>query len=214
MAFARDMSLVRRGLHKGEILGFNGHAPALALGLNRKPEHGRWLAILNLTLEKATTRDELNDYLNHIATDSPLQAQIGFSQSPEAVSSDLVGDFHAGTIDARATVVAADQHSPAPRAIVGGTSSIVGEKSVHIGDVSEQTRETLDNIEALLIEAGASGLEALHHVRVYYIDPADAEVILDHVNQRMPHLAGEVEMFHAPLCRPDLGVEIEGLADA
>ena len=115
---------------------------------------------------------------------------------------------------ARATVVAADRHSPAPRAIVGGTSSIVGEKSVHIGDVSEQTRETLDNIEALLIEAGASGLEALHHVRVYYIDPADAEVILDHVNQRMPHLAGEVEMFHAPLCRPDLGVEIEGLADA
>jgi enamine deaminase RidA (YjgF/YER057c/UK114 family) len=114
---------------------------------------------------------------------------------------------------ARATVVDADNQHPRARVIIGGTSSIVGEASVHIGDVPQQTRETLDNIDALVRAAGARGLDALHHVRVYYVDEADAPAVLNAVRRRLPHLREPIDMIHAPLCRPDLGVEIEGLAD-
>lgn len=115
---------------------------------------------------------------------------------------------------ARATVIAADDTTPHRRVIIGGTSSIVGEASVHIGDVSAQTHETLDNIEALLHAAGADGLDALHAVRVYHVDPDDGPGVLADVVARLPRLAGQIEVVNAPLCRRDLGVEIEGLADA
>ncbi|MEM7626678.1 MAG: pteridine-dependent deoxygenase like protein [Planctomycetota bacterium] len=115
---------------------------------------------------------------------------------------------------ARATVIAADERSPNRRVMIGGTSSIVGEASVHIGDLPAQTRETLDNIEALLHAAGASGLDALHAVRVYHVEEHDGPGILAEVLRRLPRLEGQIEMVHAPLCRRDLGVEIEGLADA
>ena len=115
---------------------------------------------------------------------------------------------------ARATLVADDARADRRRVLVGGTSSILGEDSVHVGNLAEQTRETLDNIEALLKEAGADGLEALHDVRVYHVQDHHGPAILELVEQRLPHLVGRVEMVHAPLCRPDLGVEIEGMADA
>ncbi len=63
------------------------------------------LAILNLRLQKATTRDEVNDYLRQIALDSPLQNQIDFTTSPDIVSSDLIGSRHAGVVDGEATIV-------------------------------------------------------------------------------------------------------------
>lgn len=122
---------------------------------------------------------------------------------------------------ARATVVAPatdhaadDPQGNLRRVLVGGTSSIVGEASVHVGDLAGQTRETLDNIDALLREAGADGLAALHDVRVYHVHEHDGPAILEQVNQRLAHLVDRIEMVHAPLCRPDLGVEIEGMADA
>lgn len=115
---------------------------------------------------------------------------------------------------ARATVVADNDQTEARRVLVGGTSSIVGEDSVHVGDLAGQTRETLDNIDALLREAGADGLAALHDVRVYHVHEQHGPAILEQVNQRLPHLVERIEMVHAPLCRADLGVEIEGMADA
>ncbi|RMG88662.1 MAG: glyceraldehyde-3-phosphate dehydrogenase [Candidatus Dadabacteria bacterium] len=63
------------------------------------------LAIMNLRLEKPTTREELNDYLRRIALDSPLQNQIDFTTSPDIVSSDLIGSRHAGVVDGEATIV-------------------------------------------------------------------------------------------------------------
>ena len=70
----------------------------------RVPTPNVSLAILNLELSSPTDRDGLNDYLLQIATDSPLQSQIGFTRSKEVVSSDLVGDHHAGTVDSVATI--------------------------------------------------------------------------------------------------------------
>ena len=75
----------------------------------RVPTPNVSLAILNLSLGKETTVEELNDYLRDISLDSPLQNQIDYTNSPEAVSSDFVGSSHAGVIDSISTIVADDR---------------------------------------------------------------------------------------------------------
>jgi len=74
----------------------------------RVPTPNVSMAILNLKLGKATTKDELNEYMRDVALHSPLQQQIDFSSSPEVVSSDFVGSRHACIFDAKATIVSAD----------------------------------------------------------------------------------------------------------
>ena len=69
----------------------------------RVPTPNVSMAILNLQLDNAVTADELNDYLRHIALHSPLQKQVDFTNSPEAVSSDFVGSRAAGIVDSLAT---------------------------------------------------------------------------------------------------------------
>ena len=71
----------------------------------RVPTPNVSMAILNLTLEKETTLDELNDYLRWVSLQSPLQRQIDYVSSPDAVSTDFVGARHASVIDAEATIV-------------------------------------------------------------------------------------------------------------
>jgi len=71
----------------------------------RVPTPNVSLAILNITLEKDTTLDELNSYLRWVSLHSPLQRQIDFISSPDAVSTDFVGSRHASVIDAEATIV-------------------------------------------------------------------------------------------------------------
>ena len=63
------------------------------------------MAILNLTLENATSKDELNEFLRDIALHSKLQNQISYTESPDAVSSDFVGTREAGVVDSNATIV-------------------------------------------------------------------------------------------------------------
>jgi glyceraldehyde 3-phosphate dehydrogenase len=70
----------------------------------RVPTPNVSMAILNLNLEKATTRDEVNEYLRQMAMHSELQKQIDFVQSLEVVSTDFVGSRHAGVVDAQATI--------------------------------------------------------------------------------------------------------------
>lgn len=71
----------------------------------RVPTPNVSLAILNLTLDKETSVDELNEYLRGISLNSPLQDQIDFTNSPEAVSTDMVGSSYAGVVDSLATIV-------------------------------------------------------------------------------------------------------------
>ena len=71
----------------------------------RVPTPNVSLAILNLTLNQETTVAELNDYLRDISLNSPLQNQIDFTNSPEAVSTDMVGSSYAGIVDSLATIV-------------------------------------------------------------------------------------------------------------
>ncbi len=63
------------------------------------------LAILNLTLERATTKAEVNDYLRRISLHSELRQQIDYVESPEVVSTDFVGSHRAGIVDGLATIV-------------------------------------------------------------------------------------------------------------
>lgn len=71
----------------------------------RVPTPNVSMAILNLTLGRATTTEELNEYMRKVALHSPLRKQIDYSNSPEVVSSDFVGSRHACIFDAQATIV-------------------------------------------------------------------------------------------------------------
>ena len=71
----------------------------------RVPTPNVSLAILNLTLKRPTTRDELNEYLRQCAMESALQDQLDWTGAPDVVSIDQVGNDHASVIDATATIV-------------------------------------------------------------------------------------------------------------
>jgi glyceraldehyde 3-phosphate dehydrogenase len=69
------------------------------------------LAILNLKLETATSKDELNSLLRNAALHGELVEQIQYSLSQELVSSDLVGNPCASIVDSPATIVSDDHKS-------------------------------------------------------------------------------------------------------
>lgn len=71
----------------------------------RVPTPNVSLAILNLNLERETTREELNGLLRDISLTSPLRTQIDYLESPEVVSTDFVGSNRAGIVDGLATIV-------------------------------------------------------------------------------------------------------------
>jgi glyceraldehyde 3-phosphate dehydrogenase len=69
------------------------------------------LAILNLKIESATSKDDLNSLLRNAALKGELVEQIQFSMSQELVSSDLVGNSCASIVDSPATIVSDDNKS-------------------------------------------------------------------------------------------------------
>lgn len=104
---------------------------------------------------------------------------------------------------------------------VSGTASIVGEQTQHLGDAVAQTHETLDNIAALisaenLARHGLPGLdislESLAMVRVYLKRSEDFAAVRAVCQSRL----GELPTVYvtADVCRPELLVEIEGIAVA
>lgn len=113
---------------------------------------------------------------------------------------------------ARATVSVLDGHR---MLLVGGTASVVGEESRHCGDVRAQVDEALTNIEAVIMSAGEpkrNALDRLTEVRLYVVREADAELVESLVRARSAD-GLRMETVLARLCRPELLVEIEGLAD-
>lgn len=124
---------------------------------------------------------------------------------------------------ARATSI--DDGSGGRRLMVGGTASIRGEDSLHVGDVREQTLETLRNLASLVRSACGAGeaegvadselsgwLSRFRELRVYRPRLTDSDAILDVLGR---HFAGvtRFELLQAELCRAELLVELEGLAD-
>ena len=75
----------------------------------RVPTPNVSLAIMSLQLGQDLSAEELNNFLRQKAFHSNLKEQIGFTNSPEVVSTDFVGDRHAGIIDSAATIVNNDK---------------------------------------------------------------------------------------------------------
>lgn len=71
----------------------------------RVPTPNVSMAILSLNLEKATSREEINEYLRDVSLHSELSKQIDYVDSSEVVSTDFVGSRYAGVVDAQATIV-------------------------------------------------------------------------------------------------------------
>jgi hypothetical protein len=119
---------------------------------------------------------------------------------------------------ARATVLAG-----AGLVLVGGTASIRGEDSLHGTSLPLQLRETLMNLASVVETAeakvvGATTLRSqeewlarYREVRVYYPRPGDAQV-LEALLHGTFGSGCRVEMRRADLCRAELLVEIEGVA--
>ncbi|MFI5170886.1 MAG: glyceraldehyde-3-phosphate dehydrogenase [Chitinophagales bacterium] len=69
------------------------------------------LAIMNLTLNKNVTIEEVNNVLKEASSFGQLVEQIDYSMSLEIVSSDCIGNSHAVIVDAPATIVSKDGSS-------------------------------------------------------------------------------------------------------
>jgi len=70
----------------------------------RVPTPNVSMAILSLNLKQDVTAEEVNEYLRDQALHSAVQKQIDWVNSPEVVSTDFVGNAHAGIVDAKATI--------------------------------------------------------------------------------------------------------------
>jgi chorismate lyase / 3-hydroxybenzoate synthase len=122
---------------------------------------------------------------------------------------------------ARATRVASppDGHG---RLLVAGTASIQGEQTRFPGDIEAQTLETFRNLDALIAAADAAPpaergqnagatQPAFTSMRAYVVRPGDARLVRSLLSARYPEV-DDVEYLQAALCRSDLLVEIEGVA--
>jgi glyceraldehyde 3-phosphate dehydrogenase len=124
-SYTNDQNLIDN-FHKGErrgrsaplnmVLSETGAATAVAKAFPklagkltgnsiRVPTPNVSMAILSLNLETATTKDEVNNYIQYASLFSDLQHQIDFTRSTEIVSSDLVGARATSIIDSTATIV-------------------------------------------------------------------------------------------------------------
>ena len=102
--------------------------------------------------------------------------------------------------------------------LIGGTASVVGEDSRHAGQFDAQLEETLLNLEALIQRAdgsspdGGTALHRLVDLRAYVTSPARTARVREVLANRCPR-ARNVAVALAQVCRPELLVEIEGIAE-
>lgn len=123
-SFTNDQNLTDN-FHKGDrrgraatlnmVLTATGAASAVAKALPelagkltgnaiRVPTPDVSLAVLNLQFDRDVTRTALNHHLRMASLASPLRRQIDYVESPEAVSTDMLGSRHAGVVDGLATI--------------------------------------------------------------------------------------------------------------
>ncbi len=124
-SYTNDQNLIDN-FHKGErrgrsaalnmVLTETGAAKAVAKALPelegrlsgnaiRVPTPDVSMAILNLELERETTKEELNRFLRRESLEGELHQQVDYIDSAEVVSTDFVGTRAAGIVDGLATIV-------------------------------------------------------------------------------------------------------------
>jgi chorismate lyase / 3-hydroxybenzoate synthase len=101
---------------------------------------------------------------------------------------------------------------------VSGTASIVGHETIHAGDVTAQTRETMANISALVDEANRVAGSARYALdglkfKVYVRQPADLAAIERALSTTLGR-AAPIVYLQADVCREDLLVEIEATGES
>lgn len=108
-------------------------------------------------------------------------------------------------------------------ALVSGTASVVDEDSLHPGDFEAQLDETFVNLAVLANEVALDARAArkdrapvdahcsYRELRAYVAGAARVDVVIGAVRE---HFAGveRIEIAESHLCRPELVIEIEGLA--
>ena len=102
---ALNMVLTETGAAKAVQKAIPELAGKLTGNSIRVPTPNVSMAILNIQLEKSANKEELNNYMREVALHSPLQQQIGYTNSPEVVSTDFVGSRQACVFDSKATIV-------------------------------------------------------------------------------------------------------------
>ncbi len=114
---------------------------------------------------------------------------------------------------ARATIVNAPGFGRGMM-LVGGTASVRGEGSVHEGDLDSQVGETLTNLASLVSgeRGGADPLARFRELRVYCVHASHARRLRAILAARFGGVR-EIEFVRADICRKELLVEIEGVAD-
>ncbi len=100
-----NMVLTSTGAAKAVTKALPELAGKLTGNAIRVPTPNVSMAVMNLNLEKETTKDELQNMFRDISYDSPLRDQVGYTWSTEVVSSDLVGSSQAGVVDGEAIIV-------------------------------------------------------------------------------------------------------------
>jgi chorismate lyase/3-hydroxybenzoate synthase len=109
--------------------------------------------------------------------------------------------------------------------LVGGTASIVGEDSRHEGDLPRQIDETHRNLAAVVAAAGGRAaarpqdgqpetfwLATYREIRVYHREKSGRDEIIQRVLEVFTGVS-RIEVRQAELCRTELLVEIEGVAE-
>ncbi|WP_448003744.1 glyceraldehyde-3-phosphate dehydrogenase [Agromyces bauzanensis] len=101
---ALNMVITETGAAKAVAKALPELAGKLTGSAIRVPTPDVSLAILNLQLDRPTSKAELNRYLRQVSLTSPLRQQVDYIESPEVVSTDFVGSNRAGIVDGLATI--------------------------------------------------------------------------------------------------------------
>jgi len=105
--------------------------------------------------------------------------------------------------------------------LVGGTAAVRGEDSVYREDLVRQVRETFTNLAAVVSSArglkffsraAASHRACYRELRAYLPNIEHQPRVGRMIQENFPNLR-RVEFLAADLCRPELLVEIEGIAE-
>ena len=131
------------------------------------------------------------------------EGQLGYLHAASHLSPTAL---YGVTFERGATVTYGDRR----HIFISGTASIDAEgKVLHPGDVAAQTGRMLENIHALLAEAGA-GLPDIAMAIVYLRDPADYPCVRERIEKACPGI--HALFVHGPVCRPSWLVEMECIA--
>ncbi|MFC5044635.1 glyceraldehyde-3-phosphate dehydrogenase [Aquimarina hainanensis] len=104
-AAALNMVITETGAGKAVSKALPSFEGKLTSNAIRVPVPNGSLAILNLNLEKETTKEELNTVLKKYALEGNLVEQIKYSLDNELVSSDIIGSSAPSIFDSNATIV-------------------------------------------------------------------------------------------------------------